>query len=252
MMSFEKLSLRRAVNRAKQLHAEGDPRGARDELDAFVRKFPKSVHGWTFLIWAVGEAGGTIEDRLDVHRRAAEAVPYDVGLVDSAVGHLMRAALMIGDRRYLDEAATVVDRFEEVLDVSIESTLLRAGLAQLQGDVGETLALCERAEQMLKLHPDHRSRLKLGFCLASISGHETRGLEMADRAAAKLKDFAAYAYLAAMTQDEDPARAEEYLTQARRLGGRGSLPQGYLDGVIAQAREDIRLEREFLKNKEEA
>ena len=252
MMSFEKLSLRRVVNRAKQLHAEGDPSGARDELDAFVTKFPKSTQGWMNLIWAVGQAGGTIEERLDVHRRAAKAIPYDVALVDGAVGNLMRAALMIGDRRYLEEATEIVDRFEEVLDVSIESTLLRAGLAQLQGDVPATLDLCERAEQMLKFHPDPRGLFKLGLCLVSIPGHEARGLDIAEAAAAKLKDFAPYAYLAALAEEEDPARAEGYLARARSLAARGTTPEGHVDRVIAQAREDIRLEKEFLESREGA
>ena len=248
MMSIERLAFRRAVNKAKQLHADGDPEGARQELDAFIRRFPKSTQGWRSLVWAVGAAGGTIEERLDVHRRAAEAVPYDVALVDAAVTHLVRAAVMIGDRRYLEEATDAAARFEDVLGESTESILWRAALAQMKGDVPQTLALCEQAQALLDVHPDSSGRWKLGLCLSSVPGHEGRGLQMAEEAAAKLKDFVAYAYLAAIVRDDDPARAQRFISEARRLGGRRSLSQAHVDALVERASEDIRQQREFLKS----
>jgi hypothetical protein len=232
MLSFEGLALRRAVSRAKQLHAAGDAAAAR----------------WAYLLWAVGEAGGSIEERLEVLRRAAEAVPYDTALIDAAVEHLMRAAVMIGDRRYLHEATTIVDRFEEVLGPSIDSVLMRAALAQLEADEERTLDLCGRAEEMLSHHPNPRAKLKLGLCLASVKRREKHGMAMAEAAAAMLKDPSAYAYLAAIVEVEDPGRAEGYVSTARLLGSRSSLPDGHVDGLISRAREDVRLEREFLEN----
>jgi hypothetical protein len=248
MLSFESLALRRAVNRARQLHATGDAVAARDELDALVTRHPKSSQGWAWLLWAVGEAGGSIEDRLDVLRRATEAVPYEQALVEAAVGDLTRAALLIGDRRYLDDAAAVLDRFEDLLGPSIESMLLRAGLAQLGGDEGTTLETCERAEEKLRDHPNPRSQLKLGFCLSSITGQEQRGVGIAEEAAAKLRDPAAYVYLAAVVEDRDPEAAGRYLDEARRFAKNRAVPESYVEGAVAQAREDIRMEREFLRN----
>ena len=247
-MPFEGLSLRRTISRAQQLHGAGDAEGARTELEAFVRRFPKSQQGWMHLLWATGEAGGSIEDRLDVLRRAVEAVPYDTNLMHATVGHLMRAGMLIGDPRYIDEAASVVDRFEELLGPSIESELMRAALVQLKGDHAGTLLICDRIEEMLRLHPNESASCKLGLCLASIPGHEARGREMAATAARRLKDFTSFAYLAALLDDEDPAQAESYRDEARKFGARAALPEGYLANVILQAREDLRLERDYIEN----
>jgi tetratricopeptide (TPR) repeat protein len=248
MFSFEAIALGRVTKRARGLHAAGDVEGAREEFESFVRRHPKSSRGWMFLLWAVSEAGGTIEDRLDVLRRAVDAVPYDVVLIDAAIGHLMRAGLMIGDRRYLDEAVTVAEDFEELLGPSVESSLHRAVLAQLTGDERSAIALCEQVEEMLHHDPDLRARVKLGFCLASLPGHEVRGRRIAEEAARRLKDPAVYAYLAAIAELYEPERAEGFREEARRLAkGEPGVAAG-IEGVLAQASEDIRLEREFLQN----
>jgi hypothetical protein len=242
---FEGVALKRAVNRANQLIAGGDPEAARDELSAFVAKYPRSVQGWGTLLAAVGIAGGTIEQRLDVLRSAAAAVPYELTLVDHLVHKLIEACVLIGDTGYLDEAERAIAAHEEVLGGSADSLGMRALVAQFRGDDENAVALCDRATGSLEHYPNAHLSFRIGLCLSSIRGHEARGVAMAEGAAKAAKRYDFFLLLAAVEESIDPSKAEEYRAQAERVA-RGDPEKRTLERDLERARDDLRNQRRYL------
>lgn len=239
---FEQVALDRAVRRANEHLAGGDPDGARAELAAFVAKHPRSVGGWHYLHTAVSRANGTLEQRLDVLRAAVKAVPYEVTLVDRLVSDLIESCILIGSAGYLDEAASVLDLHEEVLGESPESMTLRALVERFRGNSDPALRLCERAEQSLRDYPDPSREFKLAMCLAAIPGQEARGLEMGECVAQAAKSYGYFLVLSVVSEDIAPDRAVEFRERAERHAPADTDIQRDLEVTRA----DLRAQRDYL------
>lgn len=245
MFSLEQLFLRRSLSRMRHLLHEGDAEGARAEMESFVKRFPRSMVGWSTLLGLVDSGHSTFEEWWDVRCRAARAIPYSVELNGAAIEASHYLYIKIGDPRYLGEARALTDAFEELLGVSVETVLWRASTAALSGDTKGVLERCERAEEMLARDPSPRASLQLGLCLGSVAGHEERGLALAEGAASQLKDPSTYLLLVAVAEGRDAAKARELRAKAVEAS-KHKVPPEKLDALLDQFRDYVRLERDFL------
>lgn len=241
---FEQMALRRATERANQRISQGDTAGAREEISGFLDKHPRSVQGWALLHAAVSSDNGTIEDRLDVMRAAANAIPYEIRIVDYLVHELIRACVAIGDTGYLDEAERVITAHEDVLGVSPHPQVLRALIEQFRGNDVAAVELCGRANDALEHHPDPSVTFRIGMCLSSIDTHQARGIALAEEAARRTKRSDYLLTLAVALEDRDAAKAGELLASARAASRGASEEQ--IDQDVERVRDELRRQREFL------
>lgn len=225
--------------RAESAAARGEYERAREILEKFVERVPKSRSGWYSLQAMALRSGASPDERLALVRRAWAALPYDYWIVSDLVAYLLLAFMEKGDRKLLAEAKTVAAEFESTLGESPESWLMHAEIAQADGEIELARSLCRRAEIALEYQPPGVMTANLATCMVSIPGERERAVALLERAAPKTGNYRHRVFLSVLLEETDPDKSAEVRELARRQARRRGVSDDLFERVLEETRIDV-------------
>jgi predicted Zn-dependent protease len=176
------------------------------------------------------QSGATSHERMDVLQRGFEANPGSEELGVLLVYELIK-------REEFADAEQLLERLAHEKGDTLLTQLAKARLSLLSGDWDRVRAEYDKVISMLTPRTDARVTLNVSVDLLGIPGRREHGLDVLERLiASKPSDPAPYSTLAVAIEDQNPERARQMLSIARKMWG----PRTGFEESVAEMRSAAR------------